>query len=314
MATDTCTLFQSLVRQVEENRRVAFCVVIDTAGSAPQVPGASMVLRLDGTIEGTLGGGCVEAEVRRRALELLHRDQAGLLTFDLDHDYGWDDGLICGGNMTVAVQPIRTPADAQPFADAAETLSRCEPATIPLRVSHEGRTQDYRLHIEAPAKLLIAGAGHVGAEIARLAVGLDFDVTIVDDREEFASPRHLPPPIRPIVGDIEQTLRKQPIDAGTYVVIVTRGHKHDEQALRAVIDRPARYIGMIGSRRKVAIIMDDLAAAGVPRDRLAEVHSPIGLPIGSVTVPEIAISIAAQLVEVRRKSGKPTRVEKVNVF
>ncbi|HUN81412.1 MAG TPA: XdhC family protein, partial [Phycisphaerae bacterium] len=129
-----------------------------------------------------------------------------------------------------------------------------------------------------------------------------------DDRADMMGPERLPPPIRPVVGDIEKTLRALPIDSNSFVVIVTRGHNRDEQALHAVIDSPARYIGMIGSRRKVKLIFDDLEALGVDRTRLASVHAPIGLSIGAVTVPEIAMSIVGQLIEVRR-SEKPTRVE-----
>lgn len=309
--TDNARLLRSLVRNLEQGRRTAFCVVVDTRGSTPQTPGAAMLLHADGTTEGTLGGGCVEAEVRHRALELLQRDASGLLTFDLDRNYGWDDGLICGGHMRVAVLPVRTTEEARPFAEAAVLLEGGQPACVPLRVEHEGREFRFRWHVEAACRLVIAGAGHVGAEVARLAIGLDFDVAVIDDRAELANDRRLPPPIRPVVGDIAATLRRETIDERTYVVIVTRGHKHDEQALQAVIDRPARYLGMIGSRRKVTTIFDDLAAAGVDRAKLARVYSPIGLPIGSVTVPEIAVSIVGQLIEVRRKAGRPTRVETV---
>ena len=306
--TSFASLFRLAARTAADGRRVAFCVVVRTQGSAPQVPGAAMLLHDDMSTEGTLGGGCVEAEVRTRAFELLQRGQSGLLTFDLDRDYGWDDGLICGGTMDVAVAPIRGAEGAKPFVEAAEMLERCTSASLPINVEHEGRTRRFRLHVEAPAKLIIAGAGHVGAEVARLAVGLDFETTVIDDRADFANVRQLPPPIRPVVGDIAETLRGLPIDANTYVVVVTRGHKHDEQALRAVIDRPERYLGMIGSRRKVKLILDDLAALGVSRERLAQVHAPIGLSIGAVTVPEIAVSIVAELIQVRR-TEKPTHVE-----
>ena len=267
-----------------------------------------MLLREDMSTQGTLGGGCVEAEVRRRAFEMLRQGRTGVLSFDLDHDYGWDDGLICGGTMRVSVTLIRDMAEARPFVEAAEALERPGPATVALSVEHEGRRQEYRLLIEAPARLIIAGAGHVGAEVARLAVGLDFDVTVIDDRADLANDRRLPPPIRPVVGDIAAALGEQTLDDGTFVVIVTRGHKHDEAALRMALYRPTRYLGMIGSRRKVKLIFDDLALLGVSRERLDRVHAPIGLPIGSVTVPEIAVSIVAQLVEVRRRD-KPTRVE-----
>jgi len=179
---------------------------------------------------------------------------------------------------------------------------------VPLRVEHEGRRQEYRLCIEAPARLIIAGAGHVGAAVAKLAVGLDFQVIVIDDRGDLANGDRLPPPICPIVGDIERTLGAQSIDARSFVVIVTRGHNHDEQALHAVIDSDAGFIGMIGSRRKVKLIFDDLVTLGVDPEKLKRVHAPIGLPIGGVTVPEIAVSIIAELIQVRR-SEKPTRVE-----
>lgn len=302
------SLFRSLARQVQQRRRVALCTVVGSHGSTPQAAGAAMLLHENMTSEGTLGGGCVEAEVRRLAFELLQRDKSALLTFKLDHDYGWDDGLICGGSMRVAVTPFRTTEEATPLLDAADRLECGLTADVPLRVENEGHLEEYHLHIEAPARLIIAGAGHVGCEVARLAVGLDFDVTVIDDRADLCGPARLPPPIRTAVGDIEKTLREQGIDANTFVVVVTRGHNHDEQALHAVIDSPARYIGMIGSKRKVKLIYDDLVALGVLREKLERVHAPIGLPIGGVTVPEIAISILAQLVQTRR-GQKPTRVE-----
>lgn len=301
-------LFRSLARQVEQDRRVAFCTIVGAHGSTPQSAGASLLLHENMTTEGTLGGGCVEAEVRKRAFELLQRNQSGLLAFQLDHDYGWDDGLICGGTMRVAVATIHHADQSAPFLSAADALEKRRSATVPLRIEHEKQTQEYRLHIEAPAKLIIAGAGHVGAEVARLAVGLDFDVTVIDDRADLMKTERFSPPIQPVVGDIEQTLRAQTIDSNTYVVIVTRGHQHDEQALHAVIDSDARYLGMIGSRRKVKLIFDDLIALGVHADKLQQVHAPIGSRIGAVTVPEIAVSILAQLIEVRR-SRKPTHVE-----
>ncbi len=301
-------LFRSLVRQVAQKRRAAVCTVVGSYGSTPQAAGATLLLHENMTSEGTLGGGCVEAEVRKRAFEMLQRNQSALLTFQLDHDYGWDDGLICGGTMRIAVRTITQAEETTTFAEAADRLERRQSASLPLRVENEGRVEEYRLHIEAPAKLLIAGAGHVGAEVARLAASLDFEVAVIDDRADLCSPDRLPAAIQPLVGDIEQTLRRQEIDANTYVIIVTRGHNHDERALHAVIDTPARYIGMIGSRRKVKLIFDDLIALGVDRQKLAAVHAPIGLSIGAVTVPEIALSIVAQLVEVRR-TDKPTRVE-----
>lgn len=296
-------LFDSLSQTVNSGRRVAFCTVVRSRGSTPQTPGASMLLHESMESEGTLGGGCVEAEVRKQAFELLTAGKSGLLHFDLDHDYGWDDGLLCGGQMDVAVVPVLRPEDALPFAHAAEELRSQHLARVPLAVRRAEREEVYSLYIEPPPTVWIAGAGHIGQALARLAVDLDYRVIVIDDRADCASASRFLPPIQLLVADIEQTLRTAPIDASSYVVIVTRGHRHDEKALAAVIDSPARYVGMIGSRRKIKLLFDDLVAAGVDRGRLERIHSPIGLKIGAVTVPEIAISIAAEMTQVRRAEG-----------
>ena len=146
------SIFRSLARQVEQRRRVALCTVVGSYGSTPQAAGAAMLLHENMTTEGTLGGGCVEAEVRKRALELLQRDESSLLTFKLDHDYGWDDGLICGGTMRVAVTPIRSEEQAAPFAEAVHLLEKGLSVDVPLRVGEADKLEEYRLHIEAPAR------------------------------------------------------------------------------------------------------------------------------------------------------------------
>ncbi len=293
-------LFERLVTEVNAERRVALCTVVGTRGSAPQAPGASLLVDHAMNTAGTLGGGCVEAEVRKQAFEILASDKPVLLNFRLDHDFGWDDGLICGGQMDIAVVPIWTQQQAAPFAEAAKEMAAARGVSIPLRVWQGDRLLEYRVQIEPEPTLLIAGAGHVGTALAKLAAGLEFKVVVVDDRADFANADRLPPPIEPIAADIERTLREYLIDAATYVVIVTRGHNHDEQALSAVIRSPAKYVGMIGSRRKVKVIFDGLRAAGVEARLLDRVRSPIGLKIDAVTVPEIAVSIAAELIAVRR--------------
>jgi xanthine dehydrogenase accessory factor len=145
---------------------------------------------------------------------------------------------------------------------------------------------------------------------------LDFRVTVIDDRPEFASADRFPKATC-IVGEIETELSRQPIDASTYIVIVTRGHRNDGQALRAVINSNAKYIGLIGSKAKVKTIFDDLVAQGVSAEKLLRVHAPIGLNIGSVSVPEIAVSIAAELVAVRRgrdnTAAKPMKLDEAEM-
>jgi xanthine dehydrogenase accessory factor len=293
-------LLERIIAEIEAGRQVALCAVVKTRGSTPQVPGALLVVDQAMKTEGTLGGGCVEAEVGKQAFQLLRAGRSELLTFQLDHDFGWDDGLICGGGMDVAVVPIRRNEEVAPFRRALKELAAGKPISLPLQVRRKEQPVEYRLNLEPEPTLLIAGAGHVGTALGKLAVELEFKVVVVDDRADFANAERLPPPIEPIAADIEQTLRDYPIDAATYVVVVTRGHNRDQQALSAVIDSPAKYVGMIGSSRKIKTIFDNLKAAGVEPELLQRVHSPIGVKINAVTVPEIAVSIAAELISVRR--------------
>jgi len=338
-------ILEALVADAEAGRPAALCTILQTKGSTPQQPGAALLVRSDMSTLGTLGGGCVEAEVRKRAFELLQHNRSALLDFLLNHDYGWDDGLICGGRMFIGVTPV-APRVAQPAPtvsaqqrgyptgreaavgasdgsseasapvplrvrdvhSALELARRRRPASVPLRIEHEDKLLEYRLHLEVPPILLIAGAGHVGRAIARLMVDLDFHVVVVDDRPDMASRERLGDRVEVIVDDIARALRNYPLDHASYVVIVTRGHQHDHQALDAVVRRPAAYLGLIGSKRKSHMILKDLGAAGVPSEQLARVRTPIGLPIGAVTVPEIAVSVAAELVQLRRQNA-PRLVE-----
>jgi xanthine dehydrogenase accessory factor len=158
-----------------------------------------------------------------------------------------------------------------------------------------------------PLELVICGGGHVGQAVARAGRLLDFRVTVIDDRAEFASRERLPDPqIRLIAGEFAAALRGLKITPASHVVIVTRGHRHDEICLREVVERPARYIGMIGSRRRTTTIREHLKAAGVAVEALRRVHAPIGLDIGAQTPEEIALAILAEIVLVRRGgTGQP---------
>ena len=292
-------VLEEVVRRSEANEAVALCTVVAARGSTPQAAGARMLLLADGQTIGTLGGGCVEAEVRVQAIKVLHDRASRLLCFKLDHDYGWDDGLICGGSMDIYVQTITDAASASIYRRALEALRRGESATLSIPYRSEDEQRVYHETLDPPAKLLIVGAGHVGQALASQAAALDFQVAVIDDRSDCASAERFPKADR-IVGDIETELTRHPIDPQTYIVIVTRGHRHDGRALATVINSPAKYIGLIGSKRKVVTIFQDLLSQGVAPEKLEGVHAPIGLEIGAVTVPEIATSIAAELVAVRR--------------
>jgi xanthine dehydrogenase accessory factor len=253
-----------------------------------------------GRLTGTLGGGCVEADIRRRACALISARRSELFRLDLDHDYGFDDGMICGGRLDVAVNVMASPSDATMLREVVRQVRSGRAATLSVHAVEGGRPVEYRVAIESPPRLLIAGAGHISRVLAGFAIPLGFRVCVIDDRAEYANERRFPPPIETLVGDIAQALRDGSMDAHTFVVIVTRGHRHDERALAAVLDSPARYIGMIGSRRKVEVIFNDLRAGGADPEQFERVHAPIGVDIHAVTTEEIALSIAAQLVAVRR--------------
>jgi xanthine dehydrogenase accessory factor len=166
--------------------------------------------------------------------------------------------------------------------------------------------------LNPPAKLIIAGGGHVGQALGMLSSLLDFQLTVIDDRPDYITPDRFPSAAQRTLGDIETELARFPIDPQTYVVIVTRGHRNDGRALAAVVNSSARYIGLIGSRRKIKTIFDDLAQQGVPLEKITRVHAPIGLQIAAVTPAEIAISIAAELIAVRRgRDGMPADPMKI---
>lgn len=285
----------------ERGERAMLCAVVGSRGSTPQSAGSLMLLDEAMRLHGTVGGGCVEAEVRRLAAGLLEAGASRLLRFRLDHDYGWDDGLICGGTVEIAVVPA---PNATRLREVLDAIARREPAELRFDVQSDDGARSFVLLLPPRERLLIAGAGHVGQAVARLALPLEFDITLYDDRIDCLE-RFAPPGAATVSGDIADRLREAPVDSATYAIVVTRGHRHDEAALEALLGRGARYLGMIGSRRKVKLIHDDLRERGARPEDLAAVHAPIGLPIGGVTVEEIALSIVAQLVQVRRSVSAP---------
>jgi xanthine dehydrogenase accessory factor len=333
----------------------AYCTVVEAKGSTPQKPGSKLLILPDLRNVGTLGGGCVEAEARQQAIGLMQGGIPRLLEFRLDSDYGWDDGLICGGNMKIFIDLPRTTDEAFMFTRLEELIDAKIPLVFATVVKSEvddvevgmkmiaatngeqvgslGNAElevsvrsesiealEENLHgvlrwkdgavwvfidpVQPRPTLLIAGAGHVGQALCHVGKWLDFDIAIVDDRADFASKERLPEADQIIIGDIAEELRNYPIDHLTYVVIVTRGHRHDEEALHSVVESNAGYVGLIGSRRKIKLIFDDLLELGVSEERVSQVYAPIGLDITSKTVPEIAVSIAAQLIQVRNSIKK----------
>jgi xanthine dehydrogenase accessory factor len=214
--------------------------------------------------------------------------------------------LICGGAIDVAVQVIDSSERAAPFRAAREVLAGGQVATLAIDVQDEsGQRHRFEQAVEPAPLLLIAGAGHVGAALAAIGARIDFRVAVIDDRADLATPQRLGAGAACIVGPIDQEMARYPIDERTYVVVVTRGHRHDAGALAAVIRSRAAYVGLIGSKRKVIQLFSDLRQQGVPREMLERVHAPIGLDIGAITPAEIAVSIAAELIAARRGAEGP---------
>ena len=343
-------LLNDLQSVLSRDQAAAWTALVETRGSTPQKPGASMLVFPDGSQTGTLGGGCVEAEVKRRALRLLDQGQREILSFQLDSDYGWDDGLICGGRMHMLVDPVRPDEDNSYFdhmreivlggagfteavvmtdeddgrraADrylcdqAGDVIATRGSGNVPESLAKnlkpvESRPRPYvadgiaYLPQLERCRLIIVGAGHVGQKVAELAADVDFDVWVVDDRAEYCSQDRFPQARRLIVGPIDNSLSGLDVDASTFCIIVTRGHNHDEEALYHLAERSARYVGMIGSRRKIKLIFEDLLREGISREALERVHAPLGFEIGSQTVPEIAVSIVAELVAHRNLESVP---------
>ena len=344
-------LLTRLLATLDAGLPCAWCVVAATRGSTPQKAGAAMLVFPDGTQAGTLGGGCVEAEVRRQALAALAAGAGSTVqTFLLNDDYGWDDGLICGGRMTISVLPLTAGVRGEPIPYFRALLAAVIAGVgFTEAVAIEGNVGDRYLfdssgrpfgclatapswdavaaHLPAltlrprptvshgfaflpsPPRvtLLIVGGGHVGQAVGKLAVELGFALWVLDDRGAFANVERFPGAERVMVGDIGTTLRdlRPHLNAGTFALIVTRGHNHDEEALYHLAGSACGYVGMIGSKRKVRLIFDDLAAKGVPAEALERVRAPVGIDIGSQTVPEIAVSIAAELIAWRNR-GEPT--------
>jgi xanthine dehydrogenase accessory factor len=353
-------LLRDLNRALDEGRDCVFCSVVETRGSTPQKAGASMLVFADGSQSGTLGGGCVEAEVRQRALRSLSEDgsAAHVLTFSLDDNYGWDDGLICGGRMTILADPLgvarrdeatryyrrlqqlveegngftevivladeagRPPIGSRYLYDSSgQVLDRIAPEPPPPAfgqhlLSVQTRPRPYVVHgvaylpIWPRITLLIVGGGHVGRAVAKLAAEVDFDVWVLDDREAFANAERFPMARRFLVGDIGEKLKElaPAIHPSLFAIIVTRGHAHDEEALYHLAHTPAGYLGMIGSKRKIKLIYQDLIARGIGEAALKRVHAPLGFDIGSQTVPEIAVSIVAELIANRNVGPTATRL------
>lgn len=307
--------------------------IVKRTGATPQVAGAKMFIGADGKIFGTVGGGCVEAEIWQNSRKVLKTKEAGIVRYALDGKGVEDDGMICGGNIDVFLEPVDekyrdlyrhiahsrkegkraltiTSFGAHKFSKTLCTIQG-ESIGDPMGDAkeaiksffHEKKPTVLEDRIVEPvlinSTVCIYGAGHISQYISKLAKTMDFAVVVVDDRGEFADRERFPEADDIVVDDFENLLKYVDNDSDTYAVVVTRGHKHDALVLEKVLIRQHKYIGMIGSKRKVRIIFDYLEGKGFSPELLKSIHAPIGIDINAETPQEIAMSIVAELVKVR---------------
>lgn len=257
-------IYEEIVQLRQAGRRGAIATIVNVRGSIPSFETAKMLIRDDGSIFGTVGGGCVEAEVWQAAREVMESEKPRTITFNLNQNPKYDTGLVCGGTLDIFIEPV-----------------------LP------------------PASLYIFGAGHVALSLYRAAGTAGFDVTVIDDRDSYANHERFPEAKAVIAEDFDRAMTLITPNETSYIVIVTRGHHDDMRVLRWAVQTQARYIGMIGSKRKTITIFRELVKEGIAEQFFERVHAPVGLDIGAITPEEIAVAITAELIAVRRRVERP---------
>ncbi len=259
-------VYSELVRLRNTGQKCALATIVQVRGSIPSYESAKILVREDGSMIGTIGGGCVEAEVWEAAREVIATEKPRHLTFNLGQDAAYDNGLICGGQLDVFVEPV-------------------------MPVPHA----------------YIFGAGHISKSLSKVATLAGFASVVVDDRETFASRERFPEAAAVHAAEYEEIFPKLEINATGYIIIVTRGHRDDMRVLKLAVATPARYIAMIGSKRKVINVIRELEKEGIPRSAFERVFAPMGLDIGAISPEEIAIAVTAEMIAVRRNAGSNWR-------
>jgi xanthine dehydrogenase accessory factor len=253
-------IYQEIVRIRAEGEEAALVTIVSATGSTPREEGAKMLVRADGSILGTIGGGSLEAQVIKEAIKVIGQGKPKQLHSSLTAKEVEADGMLCGGEVEVFIEPILT-----------------------------------------PPTLYIFGGGHISLSLARMSKPLGFKITVIDDRAEFANANRFPEADATIAEDFSKSFSRLKIDKSSYIVIVTHNHQYDDMVLEWAVGTKAKYIGMIGSQRKNKAVFTHLVAKkGITKEQLARVHAPIGVAINAQTPEEIAVSILAEIIKVRR--------------
>ena len=312
---------------------LALCTVMQVKGSAPRHAGSWMLAGEEGLVAGSVGGGKGESFVLATARAALADGRPRVVAVEMQGNEAEGMDMVCGGTSQVLVEPLVSKAAYEAARERllrgvrvvlARRMETGECAAMdeaggwwpaPLEGADAGAARRALEHgkpvfdpeaglfydpLLPPEKLLVLGGGHVGRAVAVAARAVGFAVTVADDRPEFLVPGRFPEGVATLCGDYVGVVDGFPFDASTYVVIVTRGHLADLESLRAVLSKPWRYAGLIGSRRKVRLLTEQVLADGFDPAKVESVCAPIGLDIGAETPEELAVSIAGELVAVRR--------------
>ncbi len=329
-------IFQIIREHLEAGSRGVLATVISRSGSAPRDVGAKMFIDETGRSFGTVGGGLLERYVQEEAAGKMSEDRASIFHMRMDSRTVAEQGMLCGGNVDVLLEPVGK-AHRPLYARLAELERKGGMAVVVTALAtgvftktlieeglvitgdpiDEGSAADHlglfgerrpvivgegRFIVEPlfdRTRLYVFGAGHVSQYIARMANMVDFNVVVIDDRKEYANAERFPEAGEIVVGDFVEAFDSLSFTGREFIVIVTRGHSHDADVLRAALSRNARYVGMIGSRRKVRIIFDLMRESGYSDEVISRVYAPIGLSIRAETPQEIAVSIVGQLIQIR---------------
>jgi len=260
----TPDIHEEIVRIKREGDIAALATVVSAKGSTPRAEGAKMLIKSDKSFIGSIGGGCLEADVWQAGMTVIQEQKSRLLDFDLTGREETLEGLICGGTMQIFVEPI-----------------------IPV------------------PRVYIFGAGHIGFAVSKIAALAGFTITVIDDRPAYANKEKFPDADEFFVEDLTDIIPRLSINKVSYLVIACRGHLEDQSVLAGVLKTPAAYIGMVGSKKKTRTIFDNLKAQGFSQEELNRVHAPIGITMATETPEDIAVSIAAEIIDVRRRKNKP---------
>jgi xanthine dehydrogenase accessory factor len=299
-----------LQQWTRDGEDIAMATVIETWGSSPRPLGSRMLVTRSGKMAGSVSNGCIEGAVFEEAQKVLKSGQAKIAAFGVADDVAFEVGLACGGHIEVFIQPLNA-AHRQAIA----MLGRDEPATLRTNLvsgeteivegtlpGSELARRDGDVFVEPlrrPAHLVIIGAIHIAIPLHRLAKLMGYRVTVVDARAKFATKERFPEADELIVAWPDEAMSKLVVDGSTYVVILTHDPKFDLPALRSVLQKPAGYIGAIGSRNTNQNRFDALRTEGFTEEQLGRVHGPIGLDLGGRGAEETALGILAEITAVR---------------